>query len=110
MLHGQSELPHQLRRLANRQTVLTQAIPKTPALQEFHADVRVPFVLAHRVDAHHPRVVQPRHRFRFSVEAIARFLSGEETGADDLDRPESVQTNIPPPVNDAHSAFAKLLE
>ena len=83
-----------------------QALP----LDVAHREIVLPFVLAHLLNRHDPRVIQIRCRLRFGVEPFHILLARQLTGQDHLQSDDPVQAGLPGAVDHAHRATGNFLQ
>ena len=91
-----------------QQPAIVHNVAQLAPLQELHGNVGHVAALAHIVNSHDIRVVEPSCRLGFLVEAafIFFFFVQREPEVDRLDRDHAVNQRIPGLVDDAHRPLA----
>ena len=83
---------------------------QAPAVDELHAEVMVPFVLADLVDGHDVRVIEVRRGLRLQAEPLQVVGGREPAGPDHLQRQHAVQADLPRLEDDPHAALGDHLD
>ena len=86
---------HQLGRLAGRQGPFGQPLGQALPLDEAHAEIVLPLVLADLVDRHDARMIEVRRRLGLGVEPLHVGVVGELAGEDHLERHGPVEADLP---------------
>ncbi len=105
-----AHLGHQFRRLAGLEGKPHCAVCQTLAVDETHRVEMLAGKLVHFVDRHDPRMIQPRGRFGFGIEAFDVVRRGELAGQDHLQGHDPVQLDLPRLVDHPHPAAGEFLD
>ncbi len=83
---------------------------QVPALDELHAEVMVPFVLADLVDRHDVRVIEVRRGLRLQAEPLQVVGGREPARSHHLERHHAVEADLASLENDPHPALSDHLD
>jgi len=83
---------------------------QTRPLDQLHAEVRQPVLLARLVERDDVRVIQLRRRLGLGAEAAQLCGRGERPGQDHLEGDDPVEPDVPCPEHDPHAAAAEFLQ
>src|SRR5207248_11578558 len=92
--------------LSGRLRPAVQVLLQAAVLEQFHGEIGTPQVLADLVDLHDVGVPLPRRRLGLDMEAGPFLGSGQGAVSYKLEGDQSLQTDLPCPVDDAHAASA----
>src|SRR5215472_7114439 len=98
-----------LHQLVQRHRPLRDALPQRLPFQAFHRDERASALLANVVDRANVRMIQPRRRLRFPLEAFQRLCVIGQLFRQKLQCHRTFQPRIFGPIHHSHSAAAQPL-
>jgi len=80
------------------------------ALDELHAEILLPAVLADFVERHDVRMIQASGGLGFGVKASHLRIAGQQSGANHLHGDDAVEADLAGAIDDAHAAGSKFLQ
>jgi hypothetical protein len=110
IMHSLGNLDEELGRLPGLADQVENLLAEVAAFHQFHADVRVPLLLADLVDRHHMRVLQPGDRFGFFSEPLDRGRGPRAAQPDHLQSDDPVEHDLQGLVDHAHAPVCQVTE
>ena len=101
---------HDAQHTVDRQTAVGNGLGQRPTLDQFHRQEELAVRLLRRIDRHDAGMIERCNRVRLALEPLATFRVVCDSGRQDLDRHQPIQSRVARSVHLSHATGAEIAE